>query len=251
MAFDLVSIITPTYNSSRFIERTIKSIQDQTFKNWELLITDDCSTDNTINIIQNFIKNDDRIRLFQLRKNAGAGIARNNSIREAKGRYIAFCDSDDQWLPDKLEIQLKHLSNTKTSFVYSSYLTQNENQNIIGQVICPYKISYTQILRNNYLGCLTVMYDSNVLGKMFMPNIRKRQDWVLWINIIRKLEVVYGVLEPLAIYTIREDSISKNKLSLLKYNWSVYNDTLNFNRFKSTLYMIQFLYFYAKKKINE
>jgi len=246
----LVSIITPTYNSEKFILGTIESIQKQTYINWELLITDDCSTDKTIEIIKDYKQTDKRIKLYKLKTNSGAGLARNNSIRHAAGRFIAFCDSDDRWLPNKLEVQLEYLLNQNAGFTYSSYFLHNEEQNKIGEIKGPRKISYRQILRNNYIGCLTAIYDTQALGKMFMPDIRKRQDWVLWINIIKKLGTVQGISEPLAIYTVRKNSISSNKFKLVKYNWVIYNKALGFGIISSLLYMIQFLYFYARKKIN-
>lgn len=246
----LVSIITPTFNSANFITECIKSIQAQTHTNWELLITDDCSNDNTVEVINSFRKEDNRIKLFRLNENSGAGIARNNSIKLASGRFIAFCDSDDRWLPNKLEVQLEYLLNHNAGFTYSSYYIQNEEQNQIGKINGPKQISYREILRNNYIGCLTAIYDTKAMGKMFMPDIRKRQDWVLWIRIIKKLGVVQGISEPLAIYTVRKDSISRNKLNLIKYNWLVYYKALDISLVGSILYMAQFLYFYARKKFN-
>ena len=246
----LVSIITPTYNSEKYIAKTIESIIDQTYKNWELIITDDCSVDNTNLIIQSYIKIDPRIKLFQLKGNSGAGKARNNSIREANGRFIAFCDSDDLWLPSKLESQLRFLNENNLGFTYSSYFTQDEDYKTIGCVIAPNEISYKAILRNNYIGCLTAIYDTIHLGKVYMPNIRKRQDWVLWIKIIERLGRVKGISEPLAIYTVRKNSISSKKLELLKHNWFVYRMELGFNRLKSSFHIIQFIYYYARKKIN-
>ena len=245
-----VSIITPTHNSSEFIAATIKSIQNQSYTNWELIITDDCSTDNTVEIIHKIIQEDSRISLIELNNNSGTGVARNKSIEAACGRFIAFCDSDDLWIPNKLELQLRFLIDQKAAFTYSSYLLQDETRNYIGKVIAPQTISFKKILRNNYIGCLTAIYDTKVLGKMYMPDIRKRQDWVLWISIIKRLKVVEGITEPLAIYTVRKDSISRNKLNLIKYNWIVYSKALNLSPIASLLYMIQFLYYYARKKIN-
>lgn len=250
MKKELVSIITPTYNSELYISYTIESIQSQSYEYWELLITDDASTDNTVSVIESFTRTDGRIKLFKQRINKGAGIARNNSIKKSNGKYIAFCDSDDLWLPNKLKKQLKFIKNHNLSFTYSSYLTQDENRNRTGSVYAPSNICYREILRNNYIGCLTVLYDVEKLGKVYFPNIRKRQDWVLWINIIERLGIVQGISEPLAIYTVRKDSISKNKLNLIKYNWNVYHKTLNFSLAKSVLSIVKFLYFYARKKIK-
>lgn len=250
MKKELVSIITPTYNSELYIGYTIESIQRQTYDDWELLITDDASTDNTVSVIESFIRTDRRIKLFKQRINEGAGIARNNSIKRSNGKYIAFCDSDDLWLPNKLEKQLKFIKNHNLSFTYSSYFTQDENWKKNGSVYAPSNICYKEILRNNYIGCLTALYDVEKLGKVYFPSIRKRQDWVLWINIIERLGIVQGISEPLAIYTVRKNSISRNKLNLIKYTWDVYHKALNFSLVKSVLYMVQFLYFYARKKIK-
>ena len=245
-----VSIITATYNSSQYIAKTIDSIRNQSYSSWELLITDDCSNDNTIEIIREITNIDQRVKLFSLKENSGAGKARNNSIREAAGRYIAFCDSDDLWLPNKLETQLRFLNDNQLDFTYSSYLTQDEDHKIISCIYAPNEITFKDILRNNYIGCLTAIYDTKRLGKIYMPHIRKRQDWVLWIKIVEKLYRVKGISEPLAIYTVRRNSISDNKMKLLKYNWSVYRKELGFNLFKSSFFMIQFLYFFLRKKIN-
>lgn len=246
----LVSIITPTYNSEHYIDRTIKSILAQTYRNWELLITDDCSNDKTVEIVQSYIKIDDRIKLFQLRENSGSGIARNNSIIKAQGRFIAFCDSDDCWLPKKLEFQTNFMLNNNLGFTYSSYFLVDENQVDIGRVEARKQITYRDILKNNYIGCLTAIYDTELVGKPLMPDIRIRQDWVLWIKILEKLQVAQGIIKPLAIYTKRSNSISSNKLKLIKYNWEVYHKTLGFSILKSLLCMVKFLFFYARKKIT-
>ena len=149
---NLVSIITPTYNSEKYITETIESIQAQTYTNWELLITDDCSTDQTIDIIKSYQKNDNRIRLFLLDKNQGAGVARNNSIKEANGRYIAFCDSDDQWKKNKLELQLTFIKNNKLLFSYTDYDVVSEDNQFVKRIKCPYRMTYSKLLKNNYVG---------------------------------------------------------------------------------------------------
>lgn len=140
--FGLVSIIMPSYNSSKYIAKTIDSIVSQFYTNWELLITDDCSTDNTCEIIKEYAAYDQRIKLFVMEKNKGAGVARNKSIEEAKGRYIAFCDSDDRWKPEKLEVQLRFMVENRVEICYSSYLKCNENDKVLGIVIAPSQISY-------------------------------------------------------------------------------------------------------------
>ena len=245
----IVSIITPSFNSAEFIGDTIKSIQSQSYSNWELLITDDCSTDNTIEIIKIFSEKDPRIKLFTLDKNQGAGVARNNSIKLSKGRFIAFCDSDDQWKREKLQKQVDFLLKNNLFFTYSSYDVIDEKSRFIKQVISPSEINYKKMLKNNYVGCLTAIYDSDRLGKIYMSSIRNRQDWVLWFKILQISGPTIGISESLAIYRDRSSSISSNKLTQFKFNWKVYREELGYNSIMSTLLIINFLFHYAAKKI--
>ena len=173
----LVSIVTPCYNSAKYIGETIESIQAQSYKNWELLITDDCSSDNTVEIVNSYILNDSRIKLFRLDVNKGGGIARNNCIQEAGGRYIAFCDSDDRWDPKKLEKQITFMQNNDYAFSYTSYMTCYGNGEVKGIVVCPRKVTFKSLLRDDKMGCSTIVYDVEKVGKIFFPFIRKRQDW--------------------------------------------------------------------------
>ena len=246
----LVSIITPSYNSELFITETILSIQNQTFKNWELIITDDCSSDNTAGVIESFVKKDDRIRFYTLKSNQGSGAARNHSIKMAKGRYIAFCDSDDQWKVNKLELQLNLMINNNMALSYSGYDVIGENGKFIRTIYPPKIITLKKILSNNYIGCLTAIYDSEKIGKQYMPLIRKRQDWVLWITILKKIKKAEGIKTSLAIYRLRSNSISNNKFNLIIHNWNVYNKVLGYNKFKSVLLMLNFIVHYAVKVIK-
>ena len=159
--YGLVSIITPSYNSAEFIAETIESILAQTYTNWELLITDDCSTDNTKDIVTKYIQQDNRIKFFRLENNSGAGVARNNSIKEAKGRFLAFCDSDDCWLPTKLQKQLKFMVDNGYEFTCTSYESYNEEgETKVGYIECKKEISYWTLLKDNSIGCLTSIYDT-------------------------------------------------------------------------------------------
>lgn len=251
--FGLVSIITPSYNSADFIVETIESILAQTYTNWELLITDDCSTDNTFDIVGKYIERDSRIKFFRLTTNSGAGVARNNSIKEAKGRFLAFCDSDDCWYPQKLEKQLAFMVENGYEFTCTSYDSYNEaGDKKVGYIKCKKKISYWKLLRDNSIGCLTSMYDTSRIGKIYMPTIRKRQDWGLWLSIIRKTKYVYGLQETLAKYRIRENSISSNKLAMLKYNYKLYKEVEGYSSFVSFLLLtFYFLPYYFYKKIKQ
>lgn len=249
--FGQVSIITPAYNCADYIADTIKSIQSQTYTNWELLITDDCSSDNTREIINKFASEDPRIKLLTLKNNSGAGVARNNSIEKAKGRFIAFCDSDDRWKPEKLERQIRFMVSNGYGLTYTSYETCNENGVVNGFVECLSKITYPKIIRDNGIGCLTAIYDAERIGKFYLSSIRKRQDWCLWINIIKNTGPAFGLKDSLALYRLRNGSISSNKIEMLKYNFDVYHTVLGFNCIWSGIllggYFLPY-YFYKKKK---
>lgn len=225
---NLVSIITPSYNSSRFIAQTIESILSQTYTNWELLITDDCSVDDTREIVERYQQKDSRIKLFQLKENSGAGVARNHSIEMAKGRFIAFCDSDDCWYPQKLEKQLAFMREKDCALSYTSYMVCDENDINTGIVVALASISYNALKKDNGIGCSTAIYDAGKIEKVYLPDIRKRQDWGLWLKILKKIEVAYGMKEPLTIYRTQKTSLSSNKLSLIKYNVAVYKQVLKY-----------------------
>lgn len=247
----LVSIITPSYNSSRFIAQTIESILSQTYTNWELLITDDCSVDDTREIVERYQQKDPRIKFFQLKENSGAGVARNYSIKMANGRYIAFCDSDDRWYPDKLEKQLAFMARKRCILSYTSYMTCNEDNMITGIVVCDRKIDYQSLKRDDGIGCLTAVYDSSVFGKIYLPDMRKRQDWGLWLKIIKECKIAYGMKEPLAIYRVHSNSISHNKLSLVNYNVAVYQHVLGYSWVRAYLtFLFSFLPGYFWKKLR-
>lgn len=246
---DLVSIITPSYNCSRYIEQTIKSVQNQTYKNWELLITDDCSTDSSVQIIESIAVSDSRIKLFRLSQNSGAGAARNNSIRNAQGRYIAFLDSDDMWKVDKLEKQLKFMKDNGFKFVHSYTTVVDENNNIVGYNTKPFKVTFNSTKIINYIGTSSVIYDTEGIGKFYMPLIRKRQDWGLWLTILKKVKDAYCYPEPLFIYRYSPNSISANKLSLFKYHVNIYKQVLGYSTLKANLffYCISLPCFVVKK----
>jgi teichuronic acid biosynthesis glycosyltransferase TuaG len=245
---DLVSIITPTYNSSKHVEKTIDSILNQTYSAWELLITDDGSIDETLEILKKYSENDERIKVFSLRNNLGPAFSRNNSIQMAKGRFIAFCDSDDVWLPNKLEIQIKFMIENQISFSYSNYDEINEDSVFMGNVKCPEIVDYKMMIKNCYIGCLTVVYDTEYFGKINMPLIRKRQDWGLWLDLLKRTQYAYNVGHSLALYRKRSSSISSNKLKVIKYNWLIYRKIEKFSVVKSFYKLLMYFLFYFKKR---
>jgi glycosyltransferase involved in cell wall biosynthesis len=239
----LVSIITPSYNSANYIAETIQSVQNQTYTNWEMIIVDDCSSDNTEQVIHEIQQTDSRIHFFKLDQNSGSGVARNKGIESASGDYMTFIDSDDIWFPGFIEKSIETIINTKTPFVYSSYKRSNEDLEFVySDFIVPQKVTYTDILKSNSISCLTAFVDIKTLGKKFMPKIRKRQDMGLWLQYLKEIPFAYGIKEPQAIYRIRENSLSRKKSDLLKYQWEFYREVEKLSVFQSVYYMFQWMY---------
>ena len=208
MTSDLVSIITPTYNCAKFIEETIRSVQSQTHQNWEMIISDDCSTDNTREVIAPYLESDPRIKYICNEKNSGAAITRNNALRIAKGRWIAFLDSDDLWLPEKLERQIAFMEKNNYSFSYHEYTEISEDGVDLGiHVSGRKKVSIFGMYACCWPGCLTVMYDQTKIGVIQINNIRKNNDTAMWLKVIKKSNC-YLLEESLAKYRRRKGSIT-------------------------------------------
>ncbi|TCB80456.1 glycosyltransferase family 2 protein [Acinetobacter sp. ANC 4173] len=236
----LVSIITPSYNSAKFIGKTIDSVISQTYKEWEMIIIDDCSIDSSVEAIKAYEAKDKRIKLIQLHENSGAAVARNTGIQLAQGRFIAFLDSDDCWLPEKLERQIEFMLINDYSFTYTSYFKVDEEGKVLGVMPIPNKINYSELLKTCVIGCLTVIYDTKKIGKQEFPLIRKRQDFALWLKILKKVSYAYGLQENLANYTIRSDSISANKFKAAQYNWHLYRYIEKLSLFASFYYFLHY-----------
>lgn len=249
----LVSIITPMYNSENFILKTIESVVNQTYSNWELLLIDDGSTDNTIQIVEGFKQKYSNIRLLQNSTNLGAAQSRNKGIIEAKGDYIAFLDADDLWKPNKLDQQIQFMQNHNCDVSFSSYEQIDENGKPLNKLVQAIpKLTYNKYLKTNYIGNLTGMYNAKTLGKITSPDLRKRQDWLLWLAAIKKSsKPALGIQESLAYYRVRQNSMSSNKIELLKYNYLVYKKGLGFSTLKSLYRMLIFLWeqFMVKSKL--
>lgn len=242
----LVSIITPNYNSQEHILDCINSIRNQTYPNWEHIIIDDCSSDQSVSLVNNIAKEEKRIKLIQLDKNSGAGIARNTGIKHAKGRFIAFLDADDYWHQTKLEKQINFMLTNKVALSYTAYYEFNNTDGKIKTLVrCPEKVNHNMLLMNGgFMGCLTVIYDSDFFGKRYMPTIRKRQDWALWLKMSKEIDYAYGITEPLAFYRIGNQSLSKSKISLVKHNFGVYRNQLNMSFVKSSFRLFLFLFYH-------
>jgi len=239
----LVSIITPTFNSANFIAETIASVQNQTYSNWEMIIVDDGSSDETESIVASIIENDKRIQFYKLDKNSGPAVARNTAIEKAIGHYITFIDADDIWFPSFIEKSLKTIKEENVSFVFSSYKRANEALEFIySDFIVPKRVTYTDILKSNSISCLTAFVDIKTLGKKQMPLIRKRQDMGLWLQYLKIIPFAYGIQESQAIYRIRENSLSRKKSDLIKYQWQFYREVEQLNLLQSTYYMFHWMY---------
>ena len=209
----LISIITPTYNCAQFIGETIKSVINQTYTNWEMIIVDDASNDNTEEVVKSI--KDERIKYIRLKENSGAATARNIAMENASGKFMAFLDSDDIWIKDKLEKQVKFMIDNNYNFTCTAYEKMNEKGDSLNKVFKPKKkADYNRILLDCPVGNSTVMYN--------VSNIRKRNDDALWLQILKKEKFIYGMPDILMKYRIRNNSISSNKLSLVKYHWYLY-----------------------------
>jgi len=216
-----ISIITPAFNASSFIEDTCKMVQRQSFSHWELIIVDDCSTDNTVRIVERMSEDDSRIKCFSLSTNSGPAVARNTAIENAQGRYIAFLDCDDRWNEFKLEKQIRFMQEKQYSFTYHRHKKTAPDGTALKQFRPPEVLTYKRSLRYNPLHTSSVVYDSEKLGKVYMPSIRKRQDYGLWFRLL-KLTDGHLLDEQLSDYVQMRGSVSHSKFGLLKYNWELY-----------------------------
>ncbi|QNK76808.1 glycosyltransferase family 2 protein [Winogradskyella sp. PAMC22761] len=240
----LVSIITPMYNNASVIEKTIKSVLNQTYSNWELILIDDASRDQFNGVLKPYIDSDSRIKLFTHEKNKGAAEARNLGTKMALGNYIAFLDADDLWLPNKLQLQVAQLQSGITDVSFGSYEWIGVNNRPLNiKVNALPQLLYKKQLKANYIGNLTGMYNVEKLGKIYTKDLKKRQDWLLWLEALdRSDQPAIGIKETLAYYRISEGSLSSNKTNLIKHNFNVYRKGLGFSSIKSFAYLLQFLF---------
>lgn len=244
---NLVSIITPSYKSEKFIAQTIESVLSQTYQNWEMIIIDDVSPDNSNKIIEEYCKKDSRIKLIKLKKNVGPANARNEGIKQAIGKYISFLDSDDIWLPTKLEKQIKFMQDNDLAVTCSSYHTIDEVGKQINTRIVKESFSYGDMLKSNHIGNLTGIYDCEKLGKIYMDDIG-HEDYTLWLKVVKKVNNIKTIVEPLAEYRILTNSISANKLKVLKWQWNIYRNIVGLDIFRSSYYFAWYIYYALKKR---
>lgn len=235
----LVSIIMPTYNCGRFISESIASVLAQTMTDWELQIVDDCSTDDTRAIVERLAAQEPRIHYSCLAQNGGPAVARNEALRRAAGQYVAFLDGDDLWVPDKLERQLAFMEKTGAKFSATAYDQMDESGAPL-PTIClpPHRTDYRKmLLLSNPIGNSTVMFDQRALGRFEVPPIRKRNDFALWLKILKQTPVCAGMDDVLTHYRVRTNSVSSNKLAQAKYHWQLYREIEGLGILKSLFYV--------------
>ncbi|MCI8781757.1 MAG: glycosyltransferase family 2 protein [Lachnospiraceae bacterium] len=221
----LVSVIMPTFNCSRFIAETIESVKAQTYRHWEMIIVDDCSSDNTKEIVRHYMEKDTRIHYCCLGKNSGAAAARTLAMKLAEGEYMAFLDSDDLWMERKLEKQIGFMKRYNLAISCTSYRQIDEEGKPVGKTINALpRTGYNRVLLDCPVGNSTVVYNVGKMGRFQVPDIRKRNDDALWLQMLKKEKYIYGMKDVLMEYRIRKNSISSNKFALIKYHWILYRE---------------------------
>lgn len=242
---DLISIIMPSFNSAGTISETLDSILNQSYPNWELLITDDCSTDNTVSIVEAYAMRDPRIKIFSNSINSGAAVSRNNSIKNASGEYIAFLDSDDLWLPQKLSKQYSFMSEKNVDFSFTAYELINDSGVRFGKKVDlqgdDLSFDYSDMLRKKAtLGCSTVMLRKAAFTDCKMPLIRTGQDYALWLKLLKQGKKAFLLNDVLTQYRILPNSISRNKFKKCKRQWQIYRELENLNFCQSSISFVHY-----------
>lgn len=248
---DFVSIIMPTYKCGHFIRKSVKCVQSQTYQNWELIIVDDCSNDGTIEIALDLKKHDDRIKIYQNTLNSGAAVTRNKALQEAKGRWIAFLDSDDLWEPTKLEKQIKFMEKNGYAFSYHEYVEIDEQDNELGVLVSGKEhVSKFDMYACCWPGCLSVMYDASKIGLIQINDIKKNNDTALWLKVVRKADC-YLLKECLGKYRRRANSITpKTFWHRIWAHYPLFRIAEEMNPIQATFWVIMNVFGNAYKKFK-
>lgn len=249
MEENLVSIVMPAYNCAHYIGETIQSVLVQTYEDWELLIVDDQSTDNTPKVVDEFATQDDRIRYIELEKNSGVAVARNRGIEEARGNYIAFLDSDDLWKKDKLEKQIRFMQEHQYAFTFTSYDLIDEAGNKLNKCVeVPEKIDYDTLLYNTPIFTCTVMYDKEQMGDVSMPQLNNGEDVATWLRMLKKVPYAYGIQECLVSYRKRAQSLSSGVVTKLIRRWKIYRESEELSFINAGVLYIKYLFCVVRKR---
>ncbi|WP_260674162.1 glycosyltransferase family 2 protein [Comamonas aquatica] len=229
----------PAFNSEKYIKNSIESVLNQTYKNIELIVIDDGSSDKTIDIIEKFQLLDKRLILIKNNSNLGVAKSRNIGVKNSKGRFIAFLDSDDLWDSKKLEIQIKLMLTNNWSFTYTLYRMIDHKGNIIKNIKAPKKLNYADLLKTCYIGCLTAVYDTEVFGRFLMPTSNQREDYLTWLQLLKIIPHAFRVSNiPLASYRIHPHQSSRKKLSMAMENWKIYKNIENLGTARAIYYFL-------------
>lgn len=244
----LVSIVTPVYKAERFIGDTIRSVQAQTYRNWELLLIDDCSPDRSGEIILGMAASDDRLKYHRLEHNGGAAVARNAAISHAKGEYLAFLDSDDLWVPDKLERQLDFLHKHNAAFVFARIqMVDNEGHIVKSRIPIPARTDYRHLLRNTVIATSTVLLHRPTLKPFTMPLRRGGQDYATWLLLLRRTDYAYGQDERLVSYRVGNESLSSGKLKSIRQVYEIQTQDEHINRWSACINTLCFCLYAFRK----
>lgn len=250
MEENLVSVIMPAYNSANYIEEAIESVVNQSYKNWELIIVDDNSNDNTEEIVNKIIEKDNRIKYFKFRKNMGAAHARNKAMEMAEGRFLAFLDADDIWEKEKLNIQINYMLDNKCAISHSDYeVIANDGSSINKFVTVPARMTYDMYLKNTIIQTVTVVLDKEYVGDVKMPIIKMRQDFATWLSILKQGYEAHGINQVLGKYRRTVNSLSSNKFKAAKKTWYVYREVEKLNIFKASYCFTGYAYNAVLKRI--
>lgn len=248
---DLVSIIVPVYNAERFINETIQTVLDQTYTNWELILVDDASTDNSVKLITPYLKKDKRIKLLKNKTNLHAALTRNKGIKAAEGRYIAFLDADDLWVPSKLKKQVAFMKMMNCAFSFTGYEFADATGKPNGKKVhVPATITYKQALKNTTIYTGTVMFDVTKLSRqdITMPEV-KSEDTATWWKVLKNIDFAYGLNEVMSYYRRHGSTLSSNKLKAISRTWNLYRKSESLNLLSSSYYFSHYLYNATMRRI--
>ena len=242
-----VSVVMPVYNAASTLRAAIETVRTQTFQDWELLLVDDCSTDQSPEIIEQYARDDERVRALRMSSNAGPAATRNLGIESARGRYIAFLDSDDLWLDSKLEKQIKTIEQYKAAICFSSYYKFTDQPNQLRKLVTAKPlVDYRLLLKSNFIGLSTALYDTSLVGKVLMPTIG-HEDYALWLTILRDGHSAVGLKEPLVKYRVHSGSVSSNKLKAAGFHWNVLRSVAGLSRARAAINFIFYAYYALRK----
>jgi len=247
----LVSVITPNYNAADFLERCVLSVAGQGIESLEHIIIDDGSSDNSKEILEKLVQDHGHLKVVY-QKNQGAGVARNFGINEARGRFISFLDADDYWLENKLKSQISFMESKDIAFSYGDYFIES-NESKRRKFIAPESLNFKDLLTDCPIGCLTVCYDTDKIGKCYMPEVRRGQDWALWLLILKKGIVAEKYPGLYATYTVNSESLSSNKIKKAKNIYNIYRSVFGYNLFFSSVLTLKHAFNVIKnrKRVSE